>query len=134
MHYITIGYPEKPNEDTQRSVYNFFNSLKYLLPCEKCRYNFSNHLMKHPLTNDIVSSRDKLINWLTDIHNDVNISTGKPTITRDQMIESYTSTTGGTQFLSSFANAICSIDGRVLIIIITVVLIIIMILILRYNR
>src|SRR4051812_10795139 len=105
MHYITIGYPENPNQQIKKSIYDFFISLKDLLPCQKCRYNFDYHLQRHPLTNDILSSRNKLINWLIDIHNDINISTDKPVLTYDQVRDIYMDTNESKSSLD-FVNSI----------------------------
>lgn len=128
MHYITIGYPERPNDEIKKNTYNFFMSLKYLLPCEKCRYNFNRHLEKYPLTNDILSSKDKLIDWLIQIHNEVNISTGKPAMARNQIMETFMNPI-------QYPNSICNIiDSRILTIIITITLIIIILIVLRFCR
>jgi len=130
MHYITMGYPEQPSEEVKRSTYNFFTSLKDLLPCEKCRYNFGYHLQRHPLTNDILSSRSKLINWLIDIHNDVNASTGKPILTYDQALEIYMNP-GGTEPFSGLVSSVTNMDGRLLTVLITIFLIIIIIILVK---
>lgn len=126
MHYITIGYPEKPTDEIKKSVYNFFISLKNILPCEKCRYNFGHHLLKHPLTDDILSSRTKLINWLIDIHNDVNISTNKPTISYQQMLEIYMNPQ--VEPFSQIFNSFSNIDTRILTILVSLFLLILIML------
>jgi hypothetical protein len=52
LHYITLGYPDNPDELTKNNTKNLFMSLKYVLPCAKCRFNYSQHLEKYPL-NDL---------------------------------------------------------------------------------
>lgn len=89
LHYVTLSYPDKPEDSDKTKMYNFFMMVKDVLPCEKCTYNFNEHIIKYPLTNDILSSRYTFINWLMNIHNEVNISLGKPTITYDQLTEIY---------------------------------------------
>ena len=131
MHYITIGYPENPSQEVKSSTYNFFTSLKNILPCEKCRYNFGYHLNNRPLTNEILSSRNKLINWLIDIHNDVNIATGKSTLTYDQALTTYTNSSENESIFSSLITGICNMDGRILTVIITIILIIIIIIVIK---
>lgn len=77
MHSITMEYPDHPTTKDKKRMYIFFNSVKYLLPCQTCSHNFQKHLKKKPLTNKILSSRDNLVVWLIEIHNEVNKSTGK---------------------------------------------------------
>jgi hypothetical protein len=89
MHYITYSYPDNPAPDNKRQVYDFFVSLQNLLPCEKCRVNYKIHLQEYPLTASILQDKRKLINWLIDIHNQVNRSLNKPVITYAQADKIY---------------------------------------------
>jgi len=89
MHYLTLSYPDNPTTDDQNKFKNFFNIIGDYLPCEKCRVNYVKHQSELPLTNDILQSRDKLIFWLSDLHNIVNSETGKQKLTKDQFIEMY---------------------------------------------
>lgn len=81
IHLVTLGYPENPTEFDKKNYYDFFSSLQYVLPCEKCRYNFSQHFKKYPLTNKVLSNRSSLVKWGIDLHNVVNYYTGKPMLT-----------------------------------------------------
>lgn len=87
LHLITLDYPNNPTEKDKQNYTIFFNSLQYVLPCEKCRHNMKNHLKKYPLTDNILSSREGLIKWCIDLHNIVNHYTGKPMLTYQQAIE-----------------------------------------------
>ena len=87
LHYITLSYPDNPVDSDKVRVYNFFMNIKDVLPCEKCRFNFNDHLVKYPLDNNVLSSRYNLANWLLNIHNEVNISLGKPIFTYNQLLE-----------------------------------------------
>jgi hypothetical protein len=127
MHYITFGYPEQPSEEVKNNTYNFFMALQYLLPCEKCRLDYKYHLLKNPLTEEILSSKAKLTRWLVDIHNAVNISIGKPVLNYEQAKEMYTNT-----YIEKFG--IASIDARTLTIIITIFLMVCIIVIILYRR
>lgn len=81
IHLVTLDYPENPSDIDKQNYYDFFYSLRYILPCAKCRNNLSNHLKKYPLTNEILSNRADLIKWGIDLHNIVNYYTGKPMLT-----------------------------------------------------
>ncbi len=88
MHLFTLSYPNEPTEDEKDTAYNFFTSIQTVLPCEKCRYNFKNHL--ETLTEEVLDSNENLVKWLFDIHNEVNKSTGKPIFSFDDFIAMYT--------------------------------------------
>jgi len=84
MHLVTLDYPQYPTDEDKQHYYQFFNSLQYVLPCNKCRNNLTNHLKKYPLTQEALSSRTNLTKWVIDLHNIVNYYTGKPMLTYDE--------------------------------------------------
>jgi hypothetical protein len=90
LHYITLAYPENPDENTKNMYRDLFKDIiwKYL-PCEKCRFNYKKHLNELPLTEEILNSRNKLIYWLVDIHNIVNDETGKRKISYKEFNDIY---------------------------------------------
>jgi len=88
-HYYTLAYPDKPTEEDINNTRNFFSNLYKYLPCEKCRYNYQQHLLKTPLTNKVLQSRTNLVLWLLNLHNQVNIMTGKKEITYDEFENIY---------------------------------------------
>ena len=78
LHYVTLGYPKNPNNDDKKNYKLFFESLKNILPCPKCAKHYEENLKVLPLTDEILDDKEKLIKWLIDVHNRVNVSTGKP--------------------------------------------------------
>jgi len=86
LHYITLSYSENPTNEEMNDTRNFFLLIPKILPCDKCRKNFIHNLNKYPLTDEIMQSRYKLIMWLIDMHNQVNIELGKPQISYDDII------------------------------------------------
>ena len=72
LESVTMAYPTKPSFDEKKAAEQFFNSLQFMIPCDKCRNNYKLHLKKYPLTSKILSSRDNLFMWLVDVHNSVN--------------------------------------------------------------
>jgi len=76
LHTITFNYPEDPTEDDKRTYYNFFMNLKDVLPCKKCQEHYKENIQKYDLNNSL-DSRQDLVQWLIDIHNEVNKDTGK---------------------------------------------------------
>lgn len=80
IHYITYSAPDVPTKEYKMHLSNFFESLKILLPCENCRHHYSINLKENPLTDDILSSKSKLIIWGVNLHNKVNKRLGKKII------------------------------------------------------
>lgn len=80
LHSITMNYPNKPNKEDKKNMLRFFDSLKYILPCDSCSKNLQRHIRKRPLNNKVLRCRDSLIRWLIDIRNDINKENKKPII------------------------------------------------------
>jgi len=89
MHAITLAYPDKPNKNDKDNIKGFFNYLGKVIPCHKCRNNFKNHLDKVPLNDKVLSSRENLVKWLIEIHNEVNEMTGKPRLDYKTAMENF---------------------------------------------
>lgn len=70
LHSVTLGYPNNPTEEDKNNYKIFFNSIKNILPCNNCRQNYSNSIEKYNLTDDVLITRDTLVNWLINIRSD----------------------------------------------------------------
>jgi hypothetical protein len=80
IHSITLNYPENPTNDDKDNYVNFFYSLIYILPCDSCGNNLKNHYKKLPLDEKSLTNRYTLVKWGIDLHNIVNQSIGKKTL------------------------------------------------------
>ena len=86
LHTVTFNYPIKPSAEDKESIRQFFYHLQYVLPCRYCRENYRRNLKETPIRLD---SRRDIVEWLIDLHNEVNGQTGKKTLTYDQVIDIY---------------------------------------------
>jgi len=77
IHYITLGYPKNPDEDMKIKTKQFFILMQDLLPCVLCRNNYKKHIKIYPLTDDVLSDREKFIDWGIKMHNLVNVKNNK---------------------------------------------------------
>lgn len=77
LHFITFNYPDNPTTYDKQSHKVFFESVKDILPCEKCRRHYRNHIAQFPL-EVALDNRIDLIKWLIQVHNIVNKSLNKP--------------------------------------------------------
>lgn len=84
IHFVALNYPINPTIEDKRRYNKFFQSLQHTLPCEGCAFNYSQKLKKNPPR---LENRESLFQWTVDIHNEVNIATGKPKITYDEALK-----------------------------------------------
>ena len=71
LHTVTYNYPENPTNEDKSNYLNFFDSLKHVIPCDKCKGHYKENLKKYDLNNSLNSRKD-LARWFYDIHNLVN--------------------------------------------------------------
>ena len=88
LHTITYNYPENPTEDDKKNFYDFFLNLQHVLPCEKCKRHYKQNIQKYDLNNSL-GSRQELVKWLIDLHNDVNKDNGKPVWSYSEVYNKY---------------------------------------------
>ena len=86
LHSVTFKYPENPSDLEKQKYYNFFNSLKNVLPCPTCQEHYENNFEKIPIR---LENREELIEWLIDLHNEVNRMNGKRVYTYDEVYDIY---------------------------------------------
>jgi hypothetical protein len=86
LHFVTFGYPENPSNQDKLNYKNFFYSLGNVIPCPTCAQHYKQHLNMYPLTDNILSNKKNVINWLIDVHNEVNKSLNKRTYTYEEGI------------------------------------------------
>lgn len=87
LNYVALGYPSNPTEEQKNNYRNFFISLKHILPCKICSNHYKENYEMMPLTNEIMSNKELLVRWVIDLHNVVNVSTGKPAVPYDEAIK-----------------------------------------------
>ena len=68
---ICLSYPLYPTESDKQQYKNFFYSFPNILPCAKCRMHFNEYINKNPLTDDILNSKETLIDWILNVHNKI---------------------------------------------------------------
>ena len=81
-----FGYPDKPSGEEKQAAFNFFESLRYMLPCGKCKDHYKDNFSKLPVN---VESRDTLSRWVVEFHNIVNQALGKPNQMYDDVASRY---------------------------------------------
>jgi len=84
-----LSYPNNPNDDIKKYYYNFFESLIYILPCDDCRKHYKTFFNNNKLNNNILSSRENMIDWIIKCHNNINHINNKQIITKNNFMDYY---------------------------------------------
>lgn len=72
LHTMSFNYPVNPTADDKQKYRNFVLSLKYVLPCGKCRKNIRKNFKKLPLTMKHMKNRATFSKYMYDLHEVVN--------------------------------------------------------------
>ena len=92
LESMAMAYADTPTEDEKMSAKNLIMSLKDLLPCWGCRYNYTNYItdyFKIAPIDDVVSTRSKLVTFINDVHNDVRTKSKSKTRTIEEVFKYY---------------------------------------------
>lgn len=90
IYCVIINYPDNPTIEDKKTMMELFKLLQSLLPCENCRHHYGTYLVKYPLTENILSSRSKLLDWTININNEINRRLGKKEYSAEEVINYYT--------------------------------------------
>ena len=71
---IILSYPLNPSFDDKKKFREFFTLVPEMLPCAKCRQHYGEFISKFPLNDEILSSKNKLINWFLKLHNNIRLN------------------------------------------------------------
>ena len=89
LHSISMALPDNVPVDKQKDLIQFMRSFGNLIPCNICKINYKTNLkMMSPLEKN-VQTRELFSKWLIDLHNVVNIETGKPEMSYEAVVEKY---------------------------------------------
>ena len=88
LHSIALTYPLRPNDITKKKYYEFIENLHLFLPHTEIGAQFSTFLKEYPVT-PYLDSRESFMKWMHFIHNRINLSLGKPTVSYEKSIQLY---------------------------------------------
>lgn len=78
LHSIMRAYPTLPTEDNRKQYREFIENLKYVIPCEKCRVNYTKDIQTIPLDSQALTTKTTLLDWWVRFRNEENKNIGKP--------------------------------------------------------
>ena len=88
IHTFALNYPDNPTYEDKRVMEEFFNNLKWSIPCEKCRIHYRERLQRNPIIN-YLDNKQSLFKFTIDLHNQVNQSLGKKIYSYDEVVQIY---------------------------------------------
>lgn len=72
LHTMSFNYPVNPTIKDKNHYRDFILSLKYVLPCGKCRANLRKNLKHLPLLMKHMKNRDTFSKYIFDLHELIN--------------------------------------------------------------
>ena len=78
LHCAAASYPEKPSVEQKQAMHTFIQTFGSVLPCPTCRRHFLQRVGS--MASEVLDSRDRLLAWTVEVHNEVNRENGKRTI------------------------------------------------------
>lgn len=88
IHIAALGYPSNPSYGHKKAAKEFYESLKFLIPCPVCRQHYEEHLHEMAIT-PFLDRREDLFKWTVDLHNKVNLKLNKPRVSEQEAIAYY---------------------------------------------
>ena len=87
IHAFAVGFPDEPTKEEVNALVNFFDGLRYLIPCKSCRDHYTQNYQNLPPMP--VYSKKDLIRWTYDLHTSVNNMLNKQTYSYEKFIKEY---------------------------------------------
>ena len=88
IHTLALNFPENPTFQDIKAYETFFDNLKYIIPCDKCRLHYTQRLNENPVTKYFTDTNTLFI-YTIDLHNEVNKSLGKKIYTYEEVSKIY---------------------------------------------
>lgn len=89
LHVIAHTYPERPTEDDKNNMFAFLKLFAKLLPCPTCSKHFCGMLDERFVSSSChaLTSRANFVEFIHDLHNEVNKRLGKRIYTLEEDYE-----------------------------------------------
>ena len=88
IHTFALNYPNNPTYEDKRVMEEFFNNLKYTIPCDKCRIHYRQRLERNPIIN-YLDNKESIFRYTINLHNQVNKSLGKRIYSYEEVAQIY---------------------------------------------
>lgn len=103
IHTLALNYSDNPSYEQKRTTEDFFNSLVFLIPCDKCRVHYRQHINNNPVVNHLKDS-NTLFKYTIDLHNEVNKTLNKKQYSYEEVVKFYKIQYGDISETNSYLN------------------------------
>jgi hypothetical protein len=83
LHLICEAAPAQLTGEQRTHYAAFFQHLAHVLPCGKCSTHLQTILSTTRPLGTSITTRERLVDWCIDLHNDVNADLGAPAMPVD---------------------------------------------------
>lgn len=94
IHVTALKYPDFPTEEDKEAYKHFYSDMWRFLPCKLCSDHYIEHLADLPI-DEYLENRSRMFEWTVKLHNKVNVSIGKPTMSLSDAKSYYSFPDGG---------------------------------------
>jgi hypothetical protein len=129
IHTIALNFPENPTFEQKKSYESFFENLKYIIPCDKCRLHYTQRQQVNPVSK-YLTDPNALFKYTIDLHNEVNKSLGKRIYSYQEVSNLYKNHYNNPYKFDTFKKKIFNTKNLVIVI----VLIMLLLLIRHYKK
>ena len=91
LHTMASNYPELPSAERSGACEAFLSSLPAMLPCRLCEQHLRTGVADAGAVAAACRSRDALATFLCELHNGVNVRSGKEASSCDDAVKRYAS-------------------------------------------
>jgi hypothetical protein len=85
---IILSLPDTLDIQLQKTTKDFFINLQLLLPCEKCRFHYTNYINNN-INNIDFSKKKDIQDFIFRLHNEISIRNKKNPRTTEQVLQYY---------------------------------------------
>lgn len=94
LHMLTVQYPENPTKEDKDEIIHLLHAMHHGgIPCNMCKQHFILWKQLYPIEL-YLGSREKVIQYFINLHNDVNKRNGKKLFSRSDFKERFESESG----------------------------------------
>ena len=89
LHWLSLNYPVNPDDNDKRQLLELTNKMiDNGISCNICKKHFEIWNNLYPIEENY-NSRDDIMKWYQDLHNDINMKNNKKSLQMEQFLDIY---------------------------------------------
>ena len=106
LYDVVFAMPSAPSKEVVDSYVDFFEALRYAIPCSQCRHDYAEFIETDSPTEDTLGTRKSAIMWLVRYNNHVNSKTGTPPISPEYFVKNILQNYSDCESADTIGNAV----------------------------